>query len=178
LDIIRNKLSSLVGSIYSIARCIPIKSRPLIYNSLVKPHLLYLIEIWGTAAKTNLQRIQTLQNKLIKILYHYDFLTPTKTIYKQTKFLNIRQLFIYNTCIFIYKITHNMTHSNILFATKGNTLKHLFRRANHLVLPNIRTNYGKNNITFVGAQLYNKFSSTVKNTSSLNIFKKNCLIIF
>ena len=129
LQHIKNKLSSLVGSLHKIVRCIPKKVRLLIYNALVKPHLLYLIEVWGNASKTSVKSIQILQNKLIKILHNYDILTPSKTIYKETKLLNIKQLFTYNTCILIYKMTHKLIHSHITFTTKGKTSKYSSRRA-------------------------------------------------
>lgn len=169
---ITKKLSSLVGSLYNIARCIPRKARLLIYNSLVKPHLLYLIELWGCAAKTNLNHIQALQNKLVKILHHYHYLTSSRTIYKETKLMNIKQLHTYNTCILIYKIIHKLIHSDITFTLKSQINKYASRRHTHLAIPRVRTKYGKNNLTFVGAQLYNKLPKTVRDATSLRIFKK------
>lgn len=176
LQHVKNKLSSLVGSLHKIVRCIPSKARLLIYNSLVKPHLLYLLEIWGNASKTSLKPVQILQNRIIKILHHYNYLTTTTTIYKETKLLNIKQLYTYCTCILIYKILHNHIHSQIKFEMKIKTNKYATRRASHLALPNTRTNYGKNNLTFRGAQLYNKLPKAVKEATSLNIFKKKLFI--
>lgn len=172
LLLLQNKLSSLMGSLYNMAHCIPQKVRLLIYNSLVKPHLLYLIEIWGSAAKTNLQKLQVVQNRIIKILYNYDYLTPTEKVFNETKLLNISQLYTYTTCILIYKITHNMIHSQLTFTTKGTSSRYSCRRANHLVLPNVRTNYGKYSITFAGAQLFNKLPTEIKDANTLGIFKR------
>ncbi|CAH2087332.1 unnamed protein product [Euphydryas editha] len=63
---IRKKLISLLGCLRNLSKCIPAKIRIVIYNTLVKPHLEYLTEIWGCAAKSNIQPLQRTQNKLIK----------------------------------------------------------------------------------------------------------------
>ncbi|CAF4833004.1 unnamed protein product [Pieris macdunnoughi] len=70
IEHIRSKLCSLMGSLRHIARCIPRQVRYTIYNSLVKPHLLYLIEVWGSAAKTKLINIQC--RPLDLITGHFD----------------------------------------------------------------------------------------------------------
>lgn len=108
----------------------------------------------------------------MKILHNYDYLTASKTIYKKTKLLNIKQLYTYNTCILIYKISHKLIHSNITFTKTSEISKHKTRQASHLALSKVRTNYGKNNLSFGGAQLYNKLPNSVKEATSLSIFKK------
>lgn len=153
IDHIKNKLSALSGSLHNIVRCIPPKLRYTMYNSLVKPHLLNLIEVWGSAAKTKLSELQVTQNKLIKILFGYPYRTSTNRIYQDTKIMNIRQLYIYNTCIFIRKIIKKSVHSNLALIKYKQITQRSTRRASLLVLPNTRTNYSKKMITFEGAQL-------------------------
>ena len=57
----------------------------------------YLIEIWGTAAKTYIDPIQRVQNKLIKALFNYKFRTPTETVYEESKIMNLGQTYVYYT---------------------------------------------------------------------------------
>lgn len=171
IEHIKNKLSSLLGSLRHMVRCIPRRLRYTIYNALVKPHLLYLIEVWGSAAKTKLAEIQVAQNKIIKMLFHYPYLTPTKKIYTETKLMNIKQLYIYNICIFIRKTINKSIHTNVTFTKIKQVSKRSTRRASFIVLPKVRTNYGKKMVTFGGAQLYNKIPSNIKNVNSLNTFK-------
>lgn len=173
IEHIRTKLSSLTGSLRRIVRCIPRQIRYTIYNSLVKPHLLYLIQIWGSAAKTKLADLQIQQNKIIKVLFHYNFLTPTSQIYKETKLMTIKQLYIYNTCILLRKIIKRSLHTSLSFITlKQLTARPLrTRRASLLVLPRTRTNTGKKMFTYEGAQLYNNLPSTLKHVNSFHVFK-------
>lgn len=172
IEYIKSKLSSLTGSLRNIVRCIPRQVRYTIYNCLVKPHLMYLIEIWGSATKTKLGELQTIQNKIIKLLFRYPYLTPTTQIYKETKLLNIKQLYIYSTCILVRKILKNQIHTNLAFAKQREITKRNTRRASFLVLPKPRTkNYGKKIFTYEGAQYYNKIPSNIKNVNSFNAFK-------
>lgn len=171
IEHIKNKLSSLIGSLYNVSRCVPRKLRFTIYNSLVKSHLLYLIEIWGSAAKTRIQELQRIQNKIIKTLFCYPFSTPTTKIYRETKLMNIKQLYIYNTCIIIRKIIKKNIQTNLTFTEKSQTTKRSLRQPSLLVLPKVRTNCGKKNITFEGAQLYNRLPSNVRDVNSFSSFK-------
>lgn len=172
IEKVKNKLASLTGLLRSISRCLPQKVRYLIYNALVKPHIDYLVEIWGSAAKTNLNQIQRAQNKLIKALFNYNYLTPTEELYKKTKLLNITQIYIYNTCLLIRKILTKNINTQLVFTKKVQVQKMVLRNANNLVCRAPRTNYGKKNILFEGVQLYNKLPSDIKNTQSLQTFKK------
>lgn len=173
IDRIKNKLASLTGMLRGISRCFPQKVRYLIYNALVKPHIDYLIEVWGSASKTNLNTIQRAQNKVIKVLFRYNYLTPTDTLYKKTKLLNITQTYIYYTCLLVRKILTNNIHTQIKFTKKIDIQKMRLRNANNLVLWKVRTkNYGKKNLMYEGAQLYNKLPKDIKNSQSVYTFKR------
>lgn len=144
----------------------------MIYNSLVKPHLLYLIEIWGVASKSNIAQLQIAQNKIIKLLFHYPYLTPSDKVYKETKLMNIKQLYNYTTCILIRKILDKKIHTEISFESKGQLHKYATRRASHLpILPKTRTKSGKKMIVFEGAKLYNNLPKQVKTLKNFTMFK-------
>lgn len=170
---IKSKIISLTGALRNIVHCLPLNVRYRIYNSLVKPHLDYLIEIWGSAAKSNLKIIQITQNKLIKTLFKYDYLTSSEILYKKTKIMNVLQTYHYTTCILIRKILSKDIHTNITFTKKKQVqTRYQLRSANDLVLPIPRTNYGKRAITYKSAQLYNKLPKDIKEAKSLQTFKR------
>lgn len=172
IEKIRTKLISLTGALRCFARCLPRKIKYTIYNTMVKPHIDYLIEVWGSAAKTNINKLQISQNKLIKTLFNYDYLTSTQKIYKNTNIMTITQAYKYNTCILIKKIINKDIHSQILFTKKIHVVKRNTRQASNIYLRTPRTNYGKKNIMFEGAKLYNKLPKDLKEINSINLFKK------
>jgi hypothetical protein len=140
---VKSKLTSLTGALRNFARNIPLQTRYTIYNALIKPHLDYLTEIWGTAAKTNLEALQIAQNKLLKVLFHYDYLTPTQTLYNKTKVLNVTQTYVYYTCLLVRKILKNDIKTQLSFTRKHHVQKMKLRNANDLILRPPRTSYGK-----------------------------------
>lgn len=139
---------------------------------MVKPNLEYLIELWGTAAKTNLKQIETCQNKIIKRLFRYQYLTATEKIYKETKLMSLAQIYKYNTCILVHKLLNKNIHSRITFTKKGQTQKRITKRKNHICLRKPRTNYGRKNILYEGAELYNKLPNDIKEIQSFTLYKK------
>ena len=171
IDYVRSKMTSLLGSLRNIVHCLPYSVRQTIYNSLLKPHILYLIEIWGNAPKTNLKDLQIAQNKIIKMLFHYNYLTPTIKIYKDTKLLNIKQLHAYCTCILIQKILNKTIHTQISFTKTHQLHNRSSRRKDHIVLPRVRTTQGKRSLVYEGVQMYNKLPDEIKGAISINIFK-------
>lgn len=169
---IKTKLTALTGLLKNITKCFPRQTRYILYNSLVKPHLDYLIEIWGTAAPTNLAPLRTSQNKLIKVLFNYDFLAPTDQIYKNTKLMNIEQSYQYFTCILVRKILNQSIKTQIHFDKNYISHNIKLRNSNDIKLIKPRTNYGKQNIMYDGAKVYNKIPNSIKDAKTLQTFKK------
>lgn len=171
IEHIRIKIMSVSGCIRNLVGCIPRNLRYTIYNTLVKPHLMYLIELWGSATKTRLANLQVAQNKVIKILFQYPFRTSTSKIYSETKIMTIQQLYIYQSCLLIRKIIDKNIHSSITFTKAKHLSQRRTRRASFLVLPKTRTSYGRKTLTYEGAQLYNNIPAHIKNVHSFNTFK-------
>lgn len=168
IERVRNKLNSLAGALRRI-NCIPRKARLLIYNSLVKPHLDYMVEVWGSTPKSNLQRLQTAQNKLVKILFGFDRLTHTPIIYNKTGIYNIKQTYILKVCITIYKILNKIHHTEISLKQKDTSYG--LRNAKHIQLNQPRTNYGKRCLLYDGVKIFNDLPNVIKNSESIKIFK-------
>lgn len=171
IEHVRTKLMSLMASLKNITRCIPRQIRFTIYNCLVKPHLLYLIEVWGSGPKTKLAELQIAQNKIIKILFHYNYLTSTAKIYEETKIMTVKQLYVYCTCILVRKILTSSLHTNLTLTKVKQVNKRSTRRASFIVTPKIRTNYGRKMFTYEGAQLYNLLPPDIKSETSFRLFK-------
>ena len=60
--------------------------------------------IWGTCGKTNLNIVQILQNKILKVLFHYDRLTSTEILYTELKVPKINVILELEQIKLMYKI--------------------------------------------------------------------------
>lgn len=173
---VRSKISALLSALRNNIRCYPKSVRYLIYNSFVKSHLTYLIEVWGSAAKTNLVKLQRTQNKIVKLLFHLNYLAPTTTVYEKTKLMTLTQLYHYNTCVIVRKILKKDIHTSVTFTIKSQVQTRSSRYSNNICLPKTtpRTkNYGSKNIMYEGVQIYNKLPADIKDIKSSLLFKKN-----
>lgn len=87
--------------------------------------------------------------------------------------MDIDKTYKYYTCILIRKILSKEIHTNITFKLKHeHNQQRQLRNANNIILHPPRTNYGKKNITFESAQIYNKIPNDIKESKTLFRFKK------
>ena len=66
--IIENKVARSVGILSKPRYLFPSSALLLLYYSLIHPHLLFSLPLWGNANQSNLNRLQRLQNKAIRII--------------------------------------------------------------------------------------------------------------
>ena len=69
ITMISQKNSKSCGLIYRISNKLDIKSRKLIYYSLIHAYLTYCINVWSSTYQTNLKRLTTAQNRSVRSLF-------------------------------------------------------------------------------------------------------------
>jgi uncharacterized protein YgiM (DUF1202 family) len=122
-----------------------------------------------------MQRLQIVQNRLIKTLFNYPFRTPTSKIYKETQVMHLKQLYTFKTCLLIHKIVKKYIHTQITFKTKINKYSRRKKYLQHLQISKSRTEfYGKRTLTHGGVKLYNKLPIQIRTHNSIILFRK-CL---
>ena len=62
------KLSRNTGIISKLRHYLPLKHLTQIYDNLIYPYISYAIVAWGSTSKTNLHKIQTKQNHVIRLM--------------------------------------------------------------------------------------------------------------
>jgi hypothetical protein len=56
----------------------------IIYKSLIRPILTYACPVWGYAANTYINKLQTFQNKVLRTITKLPRVTPIITLHEQT----------------------------------------------------------------------------------------------
>ena len=69
------------------------KTARQLYLTFVFSRIKYGIEIYGNCSERNVNKIQTMQNKLLKLLLQLDRLTPTNILHKNLNILKINDLY-------------------------------------------------------------------------------------
>jgi len=77
IEYIYNKLIRFVEIFYKMRNKLPCNILKSIYFAFVHPHLLYGIEMYANTGSTYLNKLQTLNNKLPRILQNKPYNYPT-----------------------------------------------------------------------------------------------------
>ena len=68
IGIVAKKISRSLGVLCKFRNVLPPKALLVLYYSMIHPHLLYGITIWGNTYKKYQKRLKTLQNNAVKVL--------------------------------------------------------------------------------------------------------------
>ena len=144
--------------------------------SLIYPFLIYGATIWGNTYVTTLNSLIVLQKKAIRIITFPQYNDHTSPLFRDLNILKILDVIYYLNCIFMFKFHLNMLPSSFsnfftLISSRHKDEARLASRSTFCV-PSVRTNYGRFNIRFKGAFLWNNLEESLKRLSLCN-FKRS-----
>lgn len=166
------KVSSLCGLMYRVRKFVPRNALLSYYYGCIHSHLQYLIIVWGHASKSNLHKIQVLQNRCLKIVYNLPRLHSTVQLYANTShsILPLRGLCKLQTCLFMFdKLKNPDFHCNLTFSTSSHV--HNTRYASNILRSRASTCLGQMRITFYGPSVYNVVPEHLKTINNRILFK-------
>ena len=166
-------LNSLFSVFYNIRRYLTIEHIRVIYYTMIYSRIKYGICAYGFAKKENMDKVQILQNKLLKVLLEMEWRTPTNELHNKMDILQVKDLFCQEISTFVcnyfqgnlpdgfagYYQTHNHKQG-----TRGNLKQ--------LVIPLCRTELGKKTVKVLGSKIWNDLGQDIKNISNPKAFRK------
>jgi hypothetical protein len=180
LGAIRKKVSKISGVICRLKHFLPQNILLTIYNSLVLPHLIYGILIWGHKA----EKVVGTQKKLVRVITLSRYNSHTDPLFKRLKTLKATHLCALHELIFCYKLHHNSLpsyFSNSFFTRHTDTHRYNTRNARNFQFPQISHSFAKNCIRYRLPALYSTTPSSIIDkisTHSQQGFKKYVKIHF
>ena len=131
------KISRVIGVLNKLKHIFPQHILLTIYNSLIQPHLIYGLYLWGLKCK----RLKILQKKAVRILAFKPYISHSTPIFKDLKILQLEDLYTMQLYKFYYKNTNNLLPSYFSsFTPFYNNHDHNLRN-NILRLPMTRQEY-------------------------------------
>ena len=149
-----------------IARCI--------YYACIYSKIKYGIEIYGSASKTRLQKLQTLQNKLLRVLCNKDRMYNTNELYTELNLLEVHDIFKVSILSFV----HNCVNGKPIaifqnyYQTREDIHSHNTRNKTYLQIPTARTELGRTTSHNIGARLWNTIESDLKSIKNQHSFRR------
>ena len=117
VEFLCKKISSVIGVLFRVRDELPLYALKLLYFGLVHSHLSYMVSLWGNAPASCLTRLQSLQNRALKLSYRLPLLTPSLDLYKShvRDVLPIKRLHVITVCKFVRLSLSNSAYHTLTF---------------------------------------------------------------
>ena len=101
---VSHKISKSCGIISRIPNTLDIKSKKLIYYSLIHPYLIYCINVWSSTYRTNLKTLFTAQKRSVRTLFAIAQQPNSRDIFINQKILPLDELINQQEGMLAYKV--------------------------------------------------------------------------
>lgn len=103
IEILSTKISKTIGIIAKLRHYSDLKTVRQVYYALIYPHLLYGIVLWGNSYKSNVNKLQNKQNKIINLMHFSHFGRQFDPIsYKRSDLLKLSEICTVQTALFTF----------------------------------------------------------------------------
>ena len=168
-----NKLKRLFHIFYNIRNYLNVDNIKTIYYALVYSRIKYGITVYGQAGKTKMQRIQTLQNQLLKVISGKEYRHSTNDLHDEFDFLLVKDIANQEIVAFV----HNYFSNNLppvfdgYFETLANNHSRNTRNGKNLIrIAEHNTDIAGSAIKIQGAKLWNKLDNNLKQITKVKMF--------
>ena len=180
IEYLCQKVSKACGALVKLRHCVSINLLREVYHALINSYIRYGILVWGTAAKSTIEPLQTLVDRAVKIMTFTHFrrsnLSP---IYECLKILDVQKTFRLETGKYMFKYKNDLLPLNI-----GNyfqirrpidtaTMRSLRQRINNGPSLTFRlVSSEEKSIQSRGEKIWDEFQDPLRNSKSVNSFKR------
>ncbi len=150
-------------------------TEPLLYHAYIYSKIQYGIEVYGKASATTITKVQTQQNRTLKILFSKDYYIPMQLLHKELKVLLIKDIYKLSIVKFLYKHQTYLLPEifNDYFTQNHKIHKHNTRQSDVLHIKHTSNQKGKNTTKYQGAVLWNSLPKTLIQAETTKSFSKN-----
>ena len=122
------KLSRACGIISKLRYSAPIETCLQVYYAIFYSHLTYGCNIWGLTTEENLNKIEILQKKCIRIMTFSDFNSHTTPLFIDLKLLKIRDIIKFQQLKLVYIISKKVRRDKLSDKKLSETLFAEFKK--------------------------------------------------
>ena len=152
---------------------VPNRCKKQLYYAYVYSKITYGIEVYSHTSKCLIDKLQVMQNRLLKILYMKDWYTNTNMLHKQLNLLKVEEIAKLFILKFVQKCKMGEVPSIFSKYYKERTEIHSIntRNVKKYEIPRYKTTtYGHRTIRYIGSKLYNMLPIKIKDARTMNLF--------
>ena len=152
-----SRLNRFFGIYRYLRNKIPVELKRQVYLSTACPIINYGIELYGSASAKLMNKLQSKQNQLLKVLYNKDWRYGTNVLHSECELVKVKDLYEIRILSFVRKCLNKETISlfHKYFTYQHSQHDHNTRRNLDLVTPRPRTDSGATRVQTVGSKLWN-----------------------
>ena len=145
-----------------------------LYFAFVYSKIAYGLEVYGNCSQHNLQKIQTIQSRLLKLLLSKDPRTPTNELHRYMNILKVKDIQNTNIICFVRNcLSHNCPDQFFDYFIRR-VSPYAIRNCGLNVIPH-NTHLGSLAIRIIGAKLWNNLPRYIQEKlNQLNFRKITC----
>ena len=144
-----------------------------IYNSLDQPHFDYYSLVWGNCGKTLSNKLQKLQNRAARVITSSNFDVDVDSLFHKLSWKDLKSQRQIQNALMVFKSLNGLVpeYPTSKFI-KRNESNYSLRDSVNKLVPFPRTNDMKNSFSYSGATLWNSLPCNIRESGSLNQFKR------
>ena len=157
-------LLKIVSSFKIIKHWVPNNQKMKLYYAYFHSRVQFGLEIYGTAAKRHINKLEILQHKALKTLFNLDPLHPSLDLLKKFNILSIHDLYQERVAKFVYMQKSGKLPGifSSYFVSNENRTYPRTRNRGKLILPRVRTENAKKSMKYRGVMIWNRLFRLTK----------------
>lgn len=175
IQYVYKKIIKFISIFYKIRDKMPQDCLRSLYFALVHPHISYGIELYANTNITYLDKLNVLNNRLLRTLQRKDKRCSVVCLYKEYNTLPISLLYDRQLLLFVHSCIHNSEMLPSIFSnyvTDNTTLHdHNTRQKHDLHMTLHSTSFGQRSTSYKGGKAWNSLPTTLKLEKSPTKFK-------
>ena len=171
-------LTKYFSVFYNLRHIVNNKLARTIYFTCIHSRIKYGIEVYGTATHSRMNKLQTIQNKLMKLLTKKEPRYSTNQLHLDLNILKVDDIHKLSTLNFVYKCINGDMIPNFLtyFTFREHIHTHTTRNNHQIHTSQIHTEIGRQTTHYTGATLWNSLNRNVQLSNNINKFKRNIIM--
>ncbi len=170
------KITKFTCLFYKFRKLLPMGTLRMLYFSLVHPHIQYGIELYANTCESYLDRLNKINNKIIRIIQNFSLDTPLRLLYSSFNALPLMSLFKFNIGVIVYKALNSKCECPDVyreyFQANSSIHSHNTRHCTDLHQNAINSSYGYKTVREMGPRLWNKIPVSIQQCKTLAKFRK------
>jgi hypothetical protein len=176
IDLIAGKMAAATAMLLRLKLFgFPRSSLILAFRALLLPHLYYCASIWQATSKANIKKLQTLQNKALRLIYNLGYRASTSQAKKDLRILSVQEIINFSIAKFIFSHARFRNAHPLISPLFSHHFggSHTSRAQEHgdLYVWAFASETRRRSIYVSGIRAFNHLPLTVRNATSLWSFK-------